>query len=312
MIKRFLRVVAGALQQFFADRCSQQAAGIAYRLLFSIAPLAIVLVSIFGLILQDDSVRASVVSQIVDALPISAGGTKDVEDAITTIATPVSAAGLISLLVFAWAATGVMSSIRQGLERAMGVTEGRPAARGKLVDLALVIGTAVLVLVTAGLTVLDSLVEQAAGRVADVLGLPTTALAETILHLSFFALSVIVVLLLYRFVPARGISLRDGIVGAIVTAILLQAISLASSLILDKTNQLSVIYGTLTAALVFVYSMYLYSSALLLGAEVARAWTKPEGPPGEPLGTQVKRAIFGLFVRQDPPPPQPPDAEQRP
>ena len=87
MIKRFLRVIAGALQQFFADRCSQQAAGIAYRLLFSIAPLAIVLVSIFGLILQDDSVRASVVKQIVDALPISAGGTKDVEDAITTIVT---------------------------------------------------------------------------------------------------------------------------------------------------------------------------------------------------------------------------------
>ena len=207
-----------------------------------------------------------------------------------------SAAGLVSLLVFAWAATGVMTSIRQGLERAMGVTEGRPAARGKLVDLVLVIGTAVLVLVTAGLTVLDSVVERAAGRVADVLGLPTTALAETILHLSFFALSVVVVLLLYRFVPARGISLRDGIVGAIVTASLLQAISLASSLILDKTNQLSVIYGTLTAALVFVYSMYLYSSALLLGAEVARAWTKPEGPPGEPLGTQVKRAILGLFV----------------
>jgi uncharacterized BrkB/YihY/UPF0761 family membrane protein len=145
-----------------------------------------------------------------------------------------------------------------------------------------------------------------------LLGLPTTALAETILHLSFFALSVIVVLLLYRFVPARGISLRDGIVGAIVTAILLQAISLASSLILDKTSQLSVIYGTLTAALVFVYSMYLYSSALLLGAEVARAWTKPEGPPGEPLGAQVKRAVFGLFVRQDPPPPPPPDAELHP
>ena len=185
----------------------------------------------------------------------------------------------------------------------MGVTEGRPAARGKLVDLALVIGTAVLVLVTAGLTVLDSVVEQAPGRVAEACSAcRPRALAETILHLSFFALSVVVVLLLYRFVPARGISVRDGIVGAIVTAVLLQAISLASSLILDKTNQLSVIYGTLTAALVFVYSMYLYSSALLLGAEVARAWTKPPGPPGEPLGTQVKRAVLGLFVRQDPPP----------
>jgi uncharacterized BrkB/YihY/UPF0761 family membrane protein len=65
------RVVPDAVQRFFADQCPQQAAGIAYRVLFSIAPLAIVLVSIFGLVLQDDSVRHDVVNAIVDALPVS-------------------------------------------------------------------------------------------------------------------------------------------------------------------------------------------------------------------------------------------------
>jgi uncharacterized BrkB/YihY/UPF0761 family membrane protein len=69
-------------------------------------------------VLQDDSVRQDVVNAIVDALPVSAAGRQDVEDAITAIATPASAAGLASLLVFAWAASGMMTAIRQGLERA--------------------------------------------------------------------------------------------------------------------------------------------------------------------------------------------------
>jgi uncharacterized BrkB/YihY/UPF0761 family membrane protein len=74
--------------------------------LFSMGPLAIVLVSIFGLVVQDDSVRDTVVNAIVDALPVSAGGRKDGAEAITAIATPASAGGLLSLLVFAWPQAG--------------------------------------------------------------------------------------------------------------------------------------------------------------------------------------------------------------
>jgi membrane protein len=81
----------------------------------------------------------------------------------------------------------------------------------------------------------------------------------------------VVVLLLYRFVPARGLRIRDGLAGAIVTALLFLLISLATGWISERTAKLSVVYGSLTAALVFLYSVYLYSSALLLGAEVAAA-----------------------------------------
>src|SRR5438552_12966296 len=126
--KKLLRVLPNAVQGFFADQCPQQAAGIAYRVLFSIAPLAIVLVSIFGLVLQDDSIRHDVVNSIVDALPVSVAGRKDVENAITAIATPASAAGLVGLILFAWAATRMLTAIRPGLESAMGVAEPRPLA----------------------------------------------------------------------------------------------------------------------------------------------------------------------------------------
>ncbi len=292
------RVLPEAMQRFFADRCTQQAAGIAYRVLFSIAPLAIVLVSIFGLVLQDDSVRENVVNTIVDWLPVSPSGTKDVEDAITSIATPVSAVGLISLVLFAWAASGMMTAIRQGLETAMHVTESRPMARGKLVDLLLIMSAAVLVLVTAGLTLLAKFLQSSSGSVANATGLPAGRLVALLLHGGVLVLSVVVVLLLYRFVPARGLSLRDGLAGAIVTGLLLQLVALASAWTYERATRLSVVYGSLTAALVFLYSIYLYSAALLLGAEVAAGWAAP--PPTEaapPIRTQVKDGVLGLFVR---------------
>ena len=95
--RKLLRVVPEAVQGFYADHCPLQAAGIAYRVLFSIVPLAIVLVSIFGLVLQDDEIRKNVVNSIVDFLPVSTAGRKDVEKALSSIATPASAAGLVSL-----------------------------------------------------------------------------------------------------------------------------------------------------------------------------------------------------------------------
>src|SRR6185503_10645797 len=121
-------------------------------------------------------------------------------------------------------------------------------------------------------------------------------------HVASFALSIVVVLLLYRFVPARGLRFRDGLVGAIVTALLLRLISLASGWVYERTTRLSVVYGSLTAALVFLYSMYLYSSALLLGAEVASAWSRPQSTHGERILTQLKRGLRGLFVKEKAPP----------
>jgi membrane protein len=304
--RKLVRVVPDALQHFFADRCTKESAAIAYRVLFSLAPLAIVLVSIFGLVLQSDSIRQDVVNTLVDALPVSVAGRRDVEKAITAIATPASAAGLVSLIVFVWAATGMMTALRQGLEIAMGVTESRPMARGKLVDLALIVGAALLVIVTAGITLLGTLLQRASDSFGDLLGIGGGTVAGLLLRGSGFVLSIVVVLLLYRFVPARGLRIRDGVVGAILTALLLQLISLASGYIYEKTTRLSVVYGSLTSALVFLYSIYLYASALLLGAECAAAWSRPAPTgPGEPVLVQVRRGVLGLFVRQPAAPEQP-------
>lgn len=297
MLRRLTAVIPAAIDGFFRHRSSQFAAGIAYRILFSLAPLAIVLVSVFGLVLQNDSVRSDVIDLIVEHLPFSESGAQNVEDAIVAIATPASALGFLSLFVFVWAATGMMAAIRSGLENALEVERGRPAMRGKLVDLVLVVGAAVLVLVIAGLSLLGDVVRRGIDRLTSGAGGGLTELA--LQHGVPLLLSTIVVLLLYRFVPTRRIRFKDAVAGAFVTALLLLAISLASGWIFEKTTRLSVVYGSLTAALVFLYSVYLYACAVLFGAEVASAWAKPSTGPGEPVSSQVKNAITGLFVHRD-------------
>jgi membrane protein len=294
---KLARVLNYALRRFFTDRCPRDAAAIAYRVLFSVGPLAIVLVSIFGLLLQDDAVRQHVVDAVVAALPVSPDGRREVEDALMTIATPASAAGFISLLLFAWTASGMMAAIRQGLETAMNVNESRSLARGKLVDAALVLGAAALVLVTVAVTVFGGIVEKTlAGRLGDVAEIDSAVGA--LVRVGVFVASIGVVLMLYRFVPARGLRIRDAVVGATVTALLLQAISLAAALIYAKTNRLSVIYGSLTAALFFVYSTYLYSSALLFGAEVAALWSQPRPASTKALRRRATTLALKLALKE--------------
>ena len=288
-----------AADRYFADRCPQHAAGIAYRVLFSIVPLAIVMVSIFGVILGNQQVHDLVVDTIAGALPSSAASHDDVAGALTAIASPSGVLGLVTLVVFAWGATGMMASIRAGLEVALHVERSRPMARGKLVDLALVVGAAVLVLVTVGVTLLDRLAQHALRRLDAETGLSGSILSAAIPRTLALVASVAIVMLLYRFVPGRRLRLLDALAGAVTTAILLLAISFASARIYESVTRLSVVYGSLTAAFVFLYSVYLYASALLFGGQVAAAWSAPAEPGGDPPIVQIKRAVRGLFTAAD-------------
>ena len=188
----------------------------------------------------------------------------------------------------------------------------RPAVRAKLVDLLLVAGAGALLIVALALTVLAQVVTRFVSGFADDVGLENGLFGEVTGIVLPLVVTTVVVMLLYRFVPARRLRFGDAVAGGIVTGILLLSISAASALVLQKVSDLSVIYGSITVVLVFLYSVYLYASAVLLGAEVAAAWSAPsEGPP-EPLRVQVKRAVLGLLVHQDPParpPPEEPPAE---
>ena len=147
--------------------------------------------------------------------------------------------------------------------------------RGKLVDLALVAGATILVLLSVGVGLVSQFVRALVSEVGVDGAVATRAVSIGIVVLLWTATA----LLLYRFVPAAHLRFRDALAGAIVTAVLLVALSLAGSLLYGKTTQWSLIYGSLTSVLVFLYSVYLFANVLLFGAVVASAWSQTRSSP---------------------------------
>jgi membrane protein len=299
VVRGVARALPKAVEDMFTDRCSQYAAAIAYRVLFSLFPLTIALVAVFGLVLQDDELRADVIDEIVDILPVSESGQTNVSQSIEGIASPLSAIGFISLIALLWGASGMMASIRLGLEAAMKVDRGRPAARAKLVDFILVLAAGVLVLFIVGLSVVGAFFSRLVDRAAEWAGVEAT-FSGVLLRDGVQLVAIgITVLLLYRFVPARRLRRRGALAGAILTAVGVWGSTKILAIVFADFSNYNLIYGSLAGVMTFLFFVYVVAWFLLLGAEFAYAWSQPPGPPGPPVRAQVVGVLRGLFVHTD-------------
>jgi membrane protein len=298
VVRGVARALPKAIEDMFTDRCTQYAAAIAYRVLFSLFPLTIALVSIFGLVLQDDELRQSVIDELIAFLPITETAQNDVQRSIEEIATPLSAIGLISLVALLWGASGMMASIRLGLEAAMKVGRGRPAARAKLVDFILIAAAGVLVLVIVGLSAFGAFFSKLVSRFtawADVYN-PSGFIIDDAIQLVAIGITV---LLLYRFVPARKLRRRGAIAGAVLTAVGIWGATKVLAIVFADFSRYNLIYGSLAGVTTFLFFVYVVAWILLLGAEFAHAWSQPSGPPGPPLRAQLVGVVTGLFIHRD-------------
>ena len=298
IVRGTYRALPRAIEDLFRDRCPQYAAAISYHVLFSLFPLTILLVSVFGLVLQDDELRQRVTKELVDVLPVSASGQQNVQKSIEGIATPASAIGLVSLIALLWGASGMMASIRLGLEATMKIERGRPVAHAKLVDFVLVGTAGVLVLLVVALSAFGAFFGRLLDEGAERIGVnanPSGLLLRDIVQLVLiFAMA----FALYRFVPSHALRGRDVLAGAILTAVGIWGAAKVIALAFDFSHY-NLIYGSLAGVMTFLFFVYGAALIVLLGAEFAYAWSLPPGPPGPPLRTQVWGFVRGLFVQTD-------------
>jgi membrane protein len=287
------------VEDLFRDRCPQYAAAIAYRVLFSLFPLTIALVSIFGLVLQDDELRQRVIDELLDILPVSEGAQGDVQRSIEGIASPLSAIGLISLIELLWGASGMMTSIRIGLEAALKVERGRPAAHAKLVDVIVIVAAGLLVLLVVGLSAFFAFFSRLVDRIAEEIGIDTSLSGGIFRDLVQLVVIGVMVLLLYRLVPARRLNPRGALAGAVLTAAGTWGAAKILELVFADFSRYNLIYGSLAGVTTFLFFVYVVALILLLGAEFAYAWSQPPAPPGPPVRTRLARFFRGLFVHHD-------------
>ena len=308
MGRRIWIVAKTTYLNFARDNCTQLAAAISYYVLFSIVPLAILTISVAGLIFGGNEVRNNLANRILNAVPLTQtegrSAVVNALDSVKRVSGPVAVAGLLGTL---WTASSVFASIRKSLNMVWGVDEHRPWAQAKLVDLAQVGVLSAILLSSLVLTGVLRAVRQFSAHQFGPLANrnPLWALPPILLPA---VLTLATFLLLYRIVPASHPRWRDVLPGAALATLLFEVLKNSFAIYVENFNNFDVVYGSLAGALLFLLYTFLSSNILLAGAELTRTMERyhaheldAEIFPVDPQPTvtlRVWQAVRGLFVRQ--------------
>jgi membrane protein len=283
-------VEAGA-STYTRTACGQRAAAISYRVLFSLVPFVALLISVLELVLPETT-QEDVVSWLVGVASLPEEFDESVDAAIEDAGPPASATGAVALVGLIWAASGMMASVRSAFRAVWGSEANRPYLRGKLLDLALVLGAVVQVVAKAS----SDIAEELGRGESATAGVGSLAQLGASLTLAFLTFA-----LLYRVVPSVPTRIREVVPGAIVAAVGVHLASWGFSIYLGRFGGFDDVFGPLGTILAFLLLVYFVAAVLLLGACVAAAWpqTAVEPVAGEPvaLRSRLVRAARGLVVR---------------
>lgn len=272
---------------FFQSDNLTFASSIAYFALMSLFPLLLLALSLLGSATASDTARAAVLDFVLQYFPRQFEFVTTQLDAFRQSRVHLGVAG--SLLMM-WAALGVFGAIASAVNHAWGVERGPGFLKHKLVSFLMMVAAAVLMLLAVVLVSVQGVVETswfatAASRVSFLGALQWLASqwASTLLLM-------LVVGLIFYFVPNAQVRFRDVWVGAIVTGLLLKAALAGFSWYVRDLSRFTLIHGSIAAVVVFLFWVYVNAVIFLYGVEYTAAYTRllrhrldsqPAAPPLE-------------------------------
>jgi membrane protein len=283
--------------EWIQDKCPQLGASLAYFTVFSLAPLVLVLLAIFGLIYGgSDHARQKITEQL--QYFIDPSGIKVIQDiaANTSKAHAGIIATTIGIVLALSGASGVFGQLQDALNTIWGV-KPKPGGgisgfiRARFLSFAMVGGVCFLLL--ASLTV-----ETILRGLSDYLknAMPGGHILALALFLIFdFAVIVLLFAMIFRYLPDAKIAWRDVWVGATLTAILFAVGKFALGLYLGSGAAGSA-YGAASSLITLLLWIYYAAQILLFGAEFTQVYANTYGARVEPEEHAVKVEITEKVV----------------
>jgi membrane protein len=255
------------------DRHALDFAGsIAYRVLFSLFPLAILLVGIFAVVERTTGVEADVVTEIVEYVPLTGEGRDELERLLLAATDDLSALGLLGIVGLIWAASGMMTATRKAVNMAWDTEQPRSFVRGKLLDIGLVFAASVVILLSLALSIAFRAAEDATTAALDWFGLAAT-IATWGLGVAVPALlAFVVIIFAYRILPATRPPLLQLLPGAIFATVAFAILQQGFVVYVRHFATYDVVYGSLGTIIAFLLFVYLAAAVFLAGIHVARRW----------------------------------------
>jgi membrane protein len=290
--KGIVALFKNTASEWIQDKCPQLGAALAYFTVFSLAPLVLVLLAVFGLIFGgSDQARQKITEQL--QYLIDPSGIKVIQDIATNASNPQAGilATTIGVVIALFGASGVFGQLQEALNTIWGV-KPKPGGgiwgfiRTRFLSFGMVGGVCFLLLVS--LTI-ETLLKGLSAYLKNVMpGGDIVALALFLI----FDLVVIVLLfaMIFRYLPDAKIAWRDVWVGATLTAILFALGKFVLGLYLGSGAAGSA-YGAASSLITLLLWIYYAAQILLFGAEFTQVYANTYGTRVEPMEHAVKVEI---------------------
>lgn len=261
-------------RQWLADKAPQLGAALAYYTVFSLAPLILVLLALLGFLFRNDPAGAwqkvtQQLSYFVDksALDVIQGiAQKAAQPNKSVLATVIG----VALALFG--ASGVFGQLQDALNTIWGV-KAKPGGgiwgflRSRFLSFAMVGGVCFLLLVS---MTLESLLKGFSHFVQAML--PGGIVIAVAVYLLFdFAVVVLLLASIFKFLPDAKIRWRDVWIGAVITTLLFALGKWALGLYLGSGAAASA-YGAASSLITLLLWIYYSSQILLFGAEITQVY----------------------------------------
>jgi len=258
-------VVLGAFRASITDRMSLAAAGCAFYATLALFPAISMLIAVYGLALDRDSVTAQL--QVLESLvppPAFALIHDRVQELVSQPSGSLSTSLVISSLLTFWSAAAGTKAVLSALNVAFDVTEARGFLRFQLTGLSMTLAAVlVAVLAIAVLVVMPAVI--------GFLGLHdySSGLIHSAGMLMLVGLFGLALALLYRLGPSRIPPQHQPIIpGAVLATALWLAASALLSYYVSHIASFGATYGPLGAVVGVMLWFYVSAYAVLLGAEL--------------------------------------------
>ena len=270
-----------AVNDFLGKNCPYVAGAIAFYTLFSLFPLILAIISVWGFLIGSDVEQTELARKIAEVIPVS---TEYIVETVEGVASARAITGVASVLGLIWASSAAFGAIRKGINNAWGIRKTRPFLEERLIDFGLVIGAGLLMVALLFVTPILSFFREAAGYVAPDVNIDF--LFSLVSRVVSPVLSFIIFLTLYRFLPNTKVQFKDVWLGALVASMAFDGAKWGFLYYIQTFPVYNVVYGSVGAVMALLTWVYVSAIILLFGA---LATSRYQG-----LSAEVGRDVQGI------------------
>ena len=232
---------------FGASQATYYGSALAFAGFLAMFPMILGALSIIGLAIRDPGTEVRFQALVLQMFPGSAQ--PELQNAIRGVKQSAGWMGLVSLGGLLWAASGIFSAMEFAFSQIFGIKQ-RDLLRQKLMGLLMMLLLVSAIAITVGANAIAALFPY-----AWVTGFVVGSIVMVLL-----------LALLYRFVPNRTFRLRDVLPGALVAGVLIEVLTLAFPVYARLAGGFNTYGAQFGLFFLLATWLYLLSELLLLGA----------------------------------------------